>query len=409
MTRMNLTGRLTAAVAGIALLLSACGSNGGSGGAPGVTDDKIVLGHLTDLAGPYGHVGKQYADGARAYVDSINKSGGLCGRDLELLVRDHRYNAQEAVTAYREMSKQVLGMEAVLGTGPGAALLPSLQKDEMLTSFIAWDQSLIKNDFSFLPGATYDVMTVNLMDWAVGEFDVKRGEALGVLVFEGAFGDSILRGAKVVADAYGLRVVEVRTKPTDTDFNGPITTLKNGGAKAVVVATTASQLATAMSTAASRDYDAKFMAPMPGNFDASLLDGPAKAALEKNYYSGASMAAWADPGAGPARVRDAIQGGDEKPSFGLMLGYAQAELYGKIVAKACEGGKDITRAKLLETFRSMSSVDTEGLISEISFTRGQGKSQAVKSTVLRPDSSVAGGLKLVKEPFVSPLVEKHGL
>lgn len=86
-TRRSAVKRFVASSAGLTFaggLLSACGDDGGSGS----SDGPIKIGVLTDLTGAFGVVGKANEAVAKFTVDEINKSGGVLGRKLELVVVD---------------------------------------------------------------------------------------------------------------------------------------------------------------------------------------------------------------------------------------------------------------------------------------------------------------------------------
>ena len=99
-----LAGLLLVAVAG-------CGSkgqsnnasSGGGGGSgalktgPGVTGKTITLGILTDLTGVFAPLGKPTMQANQLFWKEKNAQGGVCGRQVNLVVKDHGYDPQKAV------------------------------------------------------------------------------------------------------------------------------------------------------------------------------------------------------------------------------------------------------------------------------------------------------------------------
>jgi branched-chain amino acid transport system substrate-binding protein len=88
-TRRTAIKRFAVGGAGMAFggsLLAGCGSSGGAAGAAG--NGPIKIGALTDLTGAFGIVGKANKAIAQFSVDEINKSGGVLGRRLQLVVVD---------------------------------------------------------------------------------------------------------------------------------------------------------------------------------------------------------------------------------------------------------------------------------------------------------------------------------
>ena len=394
-----------------AAALAACGDNtsSGSASAPGVTEDSIKLGHVTDLTGVWGPVGKKYLSGSQLWVDAINAKGGVCGRDVELVVRDHKSNTQDAVTIYRELEKDVFAMQTILGSGPILAAAPSLTKDKVLASSYAWDEMLLDGtDTIFLPGATYEVNSVALTEWVVKDRGLKEGDTIGLVRYDGIF-EGVLTGMEIVAEKYGLNLVEQKVQVTDSDFTGPVSAFKNADAKLVMAAVGTAHLGTFVSTAASQGLEPAILSPSPGNFDESLLAGPAKKLFEENSYFASPFTDWDNESEGAAEVRAAFEKhGEGEPNFGLMLGYGQASILGQILEEGCQDG-ELTRESAFEAFTSMDSVTTDGIMTELDFTRGDGMSQSVEVGILQPDSSVPTGFSEIVPPFVSDLVVESGL
>jgi len=51
--------------------------------------ETIKVGHLADLTGPTGDVGKPYAAGVQAYKNYINSKGGINGKQIEMQMFDY--------------------------------------------------------------------------------------------------------------------------------------------------------------------------------------------------------------------------------------------------------------------------------------------------------------------------------
>jgi ABC-type branched-subunit amino acid transport system substrate-binding protein len=90
---------------------------------PGVSDDTITLGVLTDQSGPFAGASKGIAQGRQLFWDARNADGGVCDRNVEFTVNDHAYNAQNATTLYADMQPDVLAFDELLGSPMIDALL----------------------------------------------------------------------------------------------------------------------------------------------------------------------------------------------------------------------------------------------------------------------------------------------
>src|SRR5678815_6034788 len=63
----------------------------------------IKVGFPMILSGPGALFGDPASKGAQMYVDELNAKGGVLGRKIELIVRDSKADANEAVRVAREM------------------------------------------------------------------------------------------------------------------------------------------------------------------------------------------------------------------------------------------------------------------------------------------------------------------
>ena len=69
----------------------------------------------------------------------------MCDRTVEFVVKDHGYNAQNAVTAYAGMQDDVLALDELLGSPMIAALRPTIDQDQVLTMAASFSSSLLDN------------------------------------------------------------------------------------------------------------------------------------------------------------------------------------------------------------------------------------------------------------------------
>lgn len=98
----------TAALA-LAVLVAGCGAKTDEKvqvkTGPGVTDDTISLGILTDMTGPFKASALTRMKGYELYLKQVNDRGGICGRRIELKQKDHAYDVQKALDAYFDLEQ----------------------------------------------------------------------------------------------------------------------------------------------------------------------------------------------------------------------------------------------------------------------------------------------------------------
>jgi ABC-type branched-subunit amino acid transport system substrate-binding protein len=373
---------------------------------PGVTDTTITLGVLTDRTGPYAGLGKAVEQGRTLFWDDRNAKGGVCGRKVQFILKDHGYNPQNAVTAYASVKDNVLALHELLGSPEIAALLDSIQSDQMLTGALSWSSSLLSNPYVVISGTTYDVEMINAVDWLVKNKGLTKGDKIGHIFHEGDYGENGDAGVVAAAKEYGLELLPYKIKPTTADLTAQVTALKAAGAKAVLLTVAPAQTASAVGVAAASGYTVPFVGNAP-SFSTALLTTAAGPALQKQMYVATSIAPFSATSAGASSVRDAFVAKytDAIKIQYALFGYAQAQIMAGILDTACKNN-DLTRAGLLKAFQSQSHVDTNGLIAPLDFSK-PGAIPARQTYILQPDAKAAGGLTQVQDLFASPLAQSY--
>ncbi|MFD3514962.1 ABC transporter substrate-binding protein [Streptomyces sp. NPDC058657] len=416
--RKNRTRAAVLATA-LALTLAATGCSSkagtGSGGkedakgvktGDGVTDKVIPLGILTDQTGVYASLGKSVTQAQQLWAKEVNAAGGICGRKIELIVRDHGYEPQKAVSAYTELEPQVLGFAQFIGSPFVAAVKPRIDgQDKGLVLPQAWSASLLGSPYVRVIGATYDIETINAIDYLLTQKRIAKGDRIGHVYFEGDYGENALQGSKYAAQQAGLTVVEQKIKPTDNDMSGQVTALKKAGVKAIVISAGPRQAASLVGVAAAGG----FQVPVVGNnsaFAPQLLATPAGPALTKDYYVASSTLPIGSPEAGPSGLAKAYAKAYPKDGLdnGVVAGYSAGKVFGTALTKACEA-KDLTRAGIGKALLTMKSFENGfGITHDFSDPKAASTRQSV---IMKPDAKTPGGLKVVQPPTAAPSTETY--
>ncbi len=405
-----MTGKTRMAVgAAVAVLLaaSACstkaansggGSSGGGAGAvktgPGVTSSTITLGDLTDLHGVFAALGKSITNANKLYWDQQNAKGGVCGRKVNIEVRDHGYVVQQALPLYQQLRDSVLSLQQSLGSPINTALLGNYTSDQMLAIPSAWASTLLANQYIMDVGSTYDYEMINLVDWALQQKMIKPGDKIGHIYFEGEYGANGLLGSKFAASQNHLTVIEEKIQATDQDVSAQVADLKSKGATAILMTTGPLQSASAAAAAEASGYNVPILSQNPG-FAPGLMQTSAAAALEKHFYI---VVPWLQPSSSNAEVSSAITAYKQKfPGAqidgGVTWGYGAAEAYNQVLQKACDN-KDLTRQGIYNAFRSLNQVSTNGIFPTLDYTK-QGDAPTHEAYVWRASKSAPGALVLV--------------
>lgn len=369
---------------------------------PGVTDTTITLGVLTDRTGPYAAAGKSIEAGRTLFWQDKK----VCGRGVAFTTKDHQYTTQGATTAYAEIKDNVLALDELLGSPEIAALQDSIKQDQMLTIAASWSSALLANPYVVISGTTYDVEIVNGLYYLTQHLGIARGDKVGYIYDEGEFGENGLAGGRAAAKEYGLQLVEQKVPATAADMTAQVTALKAAGVKAIVLTTSPPQTASAVGVAAATGLAVPFLANFP-SFSPALLGTAAGPALHKSLLIATSLAPFTSdvPGAADVRAKFLARYPDQPKLNFAFYGYAQGQIMYRILDTACKNN-DLSRAGLLKAFQSLRSVDSDGLIATLDFSK-PGAIPARQIYIVRPDASVAGGLALVQDLFAAPLATSY--
>jgi ABC-type branched-subunit amino acid transport system substrate-binding protein len=401
----------------LALLLAATGCSSKADGkdtaegadgvrtGPGVSAKTIRLGALTDLTGPYATLGKSIVQAQQMWADETNAKGGICGRKVEIVVKDHGYDVQKAVTAYADIAPDVVALPQVIGSPVVAALLDDIQRDQVLTFPQAWAASLLGKESVQVLGTTYDLDMIAAVDFLTRTKGLKKGDTVGHVYFEGDYGTNALEGSTWAAEQAGLKIAGQKIKATDTDLSAQVSALRKAGAKAVLISAGPAQTASLVGVAASRGLRVPVVSSAPG-FAPQLMKTPAAPALAAllHIVSAAPAVSSELPG-----VRAMVASYEKKypgspVDSGVLSGYNAAALLGADLKKACEAG-GLTRDDVVTAHRSQKNADT-GLGTPQDFSDVD--SPASRETyVLRPDAGAAGGVVGVEDAHKAPGVDEY--
>ncbi len=101
---------------------------------PAAAQKNIRIGYPVILSGPGALIGEPSLKGAQMYVEEINAKGGVLGRKLELVVRDTKGNADEAVRVARDLilRENVDFLVGTLTSAEGPAVSPVAKENKIV-------------------------------------------------------------------------------------------------------------------------------------------------------------------------------------------------------------------------------------------------------------------------------------
>jgi ABC-type branched-subunit amino acid transport system substrate-binding protein len=389
-----------AALAALGLVATACGRDAGAAleTGPGVTKTEIRIGVLTDLSGSYEALGKGSTQGNQIVWAEKNAAGGVCERQVKLVVKDHGYDQYKALALYAEVKDDVLGLQQSLGSPMTTILLPQIEQDKMVTAPVSWASSLLTNPYVQITGTAYDLEMANGVDHLIDEGVLKAGDVVGHLYNAGEYGNNGLAGSKYVTTRAAVKLMSDRINPKIPDVTPQVAAYHKAGAKAILMTTATPQVASVAAYAKKHNWDVTLLLSNP-SWATSILQTPDIDWLEKHALIVQSWAPASDDAPVVTKVREAFQRThpNEPANPTVTFGYAQALVFSKVLEEACASGR-LTRDGMADAFTSIGGVSTDGLLPPLDYAR-QGQSPARQVYVLRPDREAFGGMTVVRPLF----------
>jgi ABC-type branched-subunit amino acid transport system substrate-binding protein len=369
-----------------------------------VTSKQISLGYLTDLTGPAATQGKSALEGTQLFLQQLNSSGGVCGRQIKLTVQDDSYDPQKALSLYQQTEPHVLGILATLGTPVLATLAARYRANKVMTLTLGWDYINLNNPYLIVAPSTSDMDVVAGLSYLNQKGLLTRGDTIGMIAMQG-LGVTQEPGAQYVAKKLGLKVRTVEVSPTTTDLSSQMQQFKNAGADAIIVAGLPTQTANVAVAGTALDFNVPIVTGTAG-FVPQIMSTSAAAYLEANLYAVFPWAGLGQNNPEAKKVTAALveHGGGVAPDTGALLGWAEAQIYTDIIGKSCG---QLTRDGLQAALRSTTDLKVPGLMGDLDLS-DPSKAPSAAYNIFRPDTSVVGDLSLVSKPFeIFPLVKSY--
>jgi branched-chain amino acid transport system substrate-binding protein len=193
----------------------------------GAQANTIKIGHLTPLTGFLGALGEYAVQGIKMAAEEINASGGLLGRQIELISEDS-VNPQTASSKAQRMIEQNK-VQVLMGEINSASALTISQvaaRNKTLFMSIGARSDALRgkdcNRYTFHVDIPVTVM-VNAAGEALVRQDLVKGKKIYALTSDYLFGHDLSRAAKNFFTRNGGTVIGDELVPTDlTDFSAQL-------------------------------------------------------------------------------------------------------------------------------------------------------------------------------------------
>jgi len=195
----------------------------------------IKIGALFAVTGPASFLGEPERNTAQMVVEEINKTGGIKGRKLELIVYDTGGDATKAVQLANKLIKNdhVVAIIGPSTTGDTMAVIPVVEKAHIpliaCAAGIKITEPVKKWVFKTAQNDTLAVARI------YEQLRKEKKSRVAILTVSDGFGASGREQLKSQASRFGIEIVTDDTYgPKDTDMTAQLTKIRGSRAQAVV-------------------------------------------------------------------------------------------------------------------------------------------------------------------------------
>jgi ABC-type branched-subunit amino acid transport system substrate-binding protein len=359
----------------------------------------IYLGVISDLTkGPFAALAVPITDAQKAFWAKVNKDGGIGDYDVNVAayIRDNEYNPTVHKQKYDEIKGKVLGLAQTLGTPTTEAIIADLEAEKVVSAPASWTSLWAFKSVVLESGTNYCMETMNAVDYAVTERQVKSVMAVH---YPGDYGGDAAAGAKLAAERSQLTFTDVPTTPGQANQAEAIGRVVKDKPDLVIVTTGPAEMAAIVGQAAAQGYKGLFIGTSP-TWNPGLMGTAAAPALTGLYLQSGPWAPWGANTPGHTAMRETM-GAAFTPNDGATAGWVWSYPLKAALEKAVEDG-DITREGLLAAAESLTTVDYQGMLPDGAGNYAADPNDGVirQSVISKPDPAAPTKVTIVKEFFV---------
>lgn len=194
------------------------GANAASAAAPGVSDDRIVLGQSAAFGGPAAALGTGMHQGLMAAFKEVNDAGGVHGRKVEIKQMDDGYEPDRSIANTRQLIEQdnVFALIGAVGTPTSKATQPIATEAGVpfIGPFTGAGFLRDPNNSNVINvRATYDQETETWIKHLTEDLGIKK---IAILYQDDGFGRVGLSGVKKALESRGMSLVAEGTYKRNT-------------------------------------------------------------------------------------------------------------------------------------------------------------------------------------------------
>lgn len=338
-------------------------------GVPGVSKDKIKLGHFGDLTGPAAFIGNLLVNVTTAFFNNLNDKGGVHGRKIDFISEDNKYDPVRTVAAVKYLitKHDVFAIHNVYGSTPCAAIFPLIEKEK-----IPVFPTFATSTTMFTPPKRYLFsMTSVASDEAKIIIDYIRKDMkakdprLAICYQDDEWGKDGLRGMEEAVSKYGLKLVaEESYKRGAVDLSSQVVRFKMAKAEYIFYIGFAPNFATLMKECRKMGMSPKFFGDV-ATVSPQTLELAGEAGKNSMYVTHAAMPQENIPGMTEMKsILKKYRPDVERIDPLMTLAWAGSLALTEVIKRA---GRDITREGLINAAESLRGFETGGLIPPVTY------------------------------------------
>ena len=326
---------------------------------PGVTDDEILVGMITDLTGPAAFFGQEISAGGRLYLQHVNSQGGVHGRKIRLIVEDDGYKPSRSVAAFRKLvdRDRIFCFVGNLGSSCNLAVFPFIERERIPLVYPACFNTAMHTPprrYVFAPDPDYAIQSWIMVKYIV-ETEKAHNPRLAAVYQDDDFGRDGLRGLRDAAAHYGLPIVaEESHKRGAVDFSTQVLNLKQAHPTHVILCTLVREAAAVLKEAHRLDWHPRFIGGNAAGDD-KVVELAGDAAV--NFMAISILNLWRDPPGDGLKLYRRLE--QESGSGRASSPFRANAFYGAqiLVEGLQRAGRDLTREKFVEALESFKAWD----------------------------------------------------
>ena len=202
--------------------------------------ETLKVGLVAALSGQSAKSGEAITRGLTIAIDEINASGGVLGRQVELLRRDDESNPNKGLLAARELVQQeeVAVLFGGLDTPVSLAIVPLANRMEFPFMGV-WaagtpiTQNGAEENYVFRVSAVDELVDEALVQYGIDQYDMKKP---GMILINNPWGESNEKGFRKALESRDMEWAGIeRFEGGDTDVVPQLSRLKDSGADALLM------------------------------------------------------------------------------------------------------------------------------------------------------------------------------